>query len=535
MALVGISFSAAEGQVFLHGQPAPERAPLLLEQLRQALHDAGFAQCQVDEHALASALDACNTLRNPFVYTVGTLPSTQIVVTVAPDAMSATLDLLPQEGGQAASIDDVIQALARAGVVHGVDLDALQEACAAGQVSQRTVAAGTPPVAGVDARFDPLLHEISDRTPKVNADGLIDYREHGGICLVEPGTPLMRRTPATPGVAGRTITALAVAPVPGKDLPFAETLHGAQPSAGDPNVLCAAIQGQPVLVPQGVQVEPVLRVAEVNLASGNIYFDGSVQVEGDVLHSMKVQATGDVSVGGTVEGAQITCGGNLLVAGGIIAQAQVQSQSGVTARFVQASQVQAGNALVLHDMALDAVLQAGTDIVVGEKVPQRGKLVGGSATAMLRVKVPTLGSSKAGPTRVCVGANPELEARYQALQERIAQEKANEDNLQKLVHHLSNAGDPKGMLERVRASWRQATQTWAKSLVERAELDQQLAVTRNARVEVTLCTSGPVELGFGKRKTALRKEFGPGTFSLDPDGKLQFTEPSGQAYPIAQT
>ena len=63
---------------------------------------------------------------------------------------------------------------------------------------EAAVAAGTLPVPGEDARFDPLIQEISDRAPKVNADGLIDYREHGGICLVEPGTPLMRRTPAEP-------------------------------------------------------------------------------------------------------------------------------------------------------------------------------------------------------------------------------------------------------------------------------------------------------------------------------------------------
>lgn len=533
MALVGITFSAVDGKVVLHGQPAPDRPQTQQADLRQALDEAGFAHCDLDEAAWVAALEACNHQTHPFVYTLGTLLATQIVVTLAPDAMSATLDLQPVEGGKAVSVEEVIEALAQAGVVHGVDLVALREACAAGQVAQRTVAAGTPPVAGVDARFDPLLDEISDRSPKVDADGLIDYREHGGICLVEPGTPLMRRTPATPGVAGCTITAVPLAPVPGKDHPFAEQLAGAQPSANDPNVLCAAIQGQPVLVPQGVQVEPVLRVAEVNLASGNIYFDGSVQIDGDVLHSMKVQATGDVSVGGTVEGAQIECGGNLLVGGGIIAQAQVRCQSTVTARFAQASQVQAGHTLVLHDMALDAVLQAGADILIGEKNPQRGKLVGGSATAMLRLKVPTLGSNKAGVTRVCVGASPELEARYQLLQERIETEKTNEDNLQKLVNHLSSAGDPKGMLERVRASWRQATQTWAKSLVERAELDQQLAVTRNAKVEVMLCTSGPVELGFGKRTTALRKEFGPGAFSLDANNKVQFTEPSGQAYPIA--
>lgn len=533
MALVGIAFSEVDGNVFLRGQPSQERPPVAIGDVRLALAEAGFGQCHEDEAAMLLAVEACNTQTTPFVCTVGALLASQIVVTVAPDAMSATLDLLPPQGGKAASIDDVIFALAQAGVVRGVDLVALQEACAAGQAAQLTVAAGTLPVPGEDARFDPLIQEISDRAPKVNADGLIDYREHGGICLVEPGTPLMRRTPATPGHEGYTITAVTLPPVPGIDLPFTDQLTGACPASDDPNVLCAAIKGQPVLVPQGVHVEPVLRVAEVNLESGNLYFDGSVIVEGDVHHSMKVQATGDITVGGTVEGAHIRCDGNLLVDGGIIAQSQVHCKGSVIARFVQASQVQTGSSLVLRDMALDAALQSDADILIGEKVPQRGKLVGGTATARLRIKVPTLGSSKAGLTRVCVGANPELEARYQLLQERIAQEKTNEDNLQKLVNHLKSTGDPKGMLERVQASWRQATQIWAKSLVERAGLDQEVAVMRNAKVEVMLGTSGSVELAFGKRVTALRKEFGAGSFSLAPNNKVQFTEPSGQAYPIA--
>ena len=169
MAIVGITFSAADANVVLRGHPAPERPQLMPEQLRQALDEAGFAQCHVDEEALLSALDACNTQTQPFVYTVGTLRASQIVVTVAPDAMSATLDLLPPEGGTPASIDDVIQALALAGVVHGLDLQALQEACAAGQVAQRTVAE----FGGIDylvnnAAIFALLPEIQQELQWVN-------------------------------------------------------------------------------------------------------------------------------------------------------------------------------------------------------------------------------------------------------------------------------------------------------------------------------------------------------------------------------
>lgn len=532
MDIVGISLIAMGGQVLLRGQASEQRPPVTEEQLRQALAQAGYATCHLLEPALQAAVVDCNTGKELFEHAVGELRPAHIAVVVRSDGMQALIDLTPPEGGRAATLEDLQLALAEAGVTYGLDLEALRTAFTQGQATQWLVASGTPAVHGEDATFSTLTEGLSDRAPKVNADGLIDYREHNGICLVEPHTPLMRRQPATPGLAGRTVTGQTLPPTPGKDLPFAEGLHGSTTQADDANLLCASIKGQPVLVPQGVHVEPVLKVADVSLTTGNIYFDGCVQVDGDVMHSMKVQATGDVSIGGTVEGGWVESGGNVLVTGGIIAGARVRAEGSVTARFTQSATVQAGTVMVLQDMALESELRAGNQILVGEKNPQRGKLVGGHAMAMVLVRAPTVGSDKAGTTSVCVGANPELEERYQALEERIDKEKAQEDNLAKLIAHLNHVGDPKQMLPRVRGSWQQATKTWAKSLVERAELDQQLALTRNAKVQVSQGTSGAVELLFGKRKVALRKEFGAGAFSVDPDNRVQFTEPGGQAYPI---
>jgi hypothetical protein len=339
--------------------------------------------------------------------------------------------------------------------------------------------------------------------------------------------------PATPGVEGRTIKGAAIAPRPGRDEPFAAELVGAVIDSSDPNVLKASVTGQPVRVPCGIMVEPVLRVPEVNLATGNIYFDGTVQVEGDVNNTMKVQATGDIVVGGTVEGAQLDAGGNITIKGGVIAQARVKAGGAITARFAEAASLEAGTVIALDDMALESQLRSGNQILIGTKAPQRGRLVGGTAHTMMLLKVPYLGSAKTGVTQVTVGSNPELEAQYQALQERITKEKANEDNLQKLSHHLTSIGDPKGMLDKVKASWRQAVQIWGKSLAERAELDKQLARTRSAKLEVGLNTEGMVELAFGSKKLRLRKEYKNGTFSLDAETRIVFTDPSGQAFPAA--
>jgi uncharacterized protein len=247
---------------------------------------------------------------------------------------------------------------------------------------------------------------------------------------------------------------------------------------------------------------------------------------------MKVRASGDILVGGTVEGADLEAGGDIVIKGGIIAQAHVRAKGSVTARFAEVAKVRAGTTIALDDMSLESNLVAGNQIVIGTKAPQRGRLSGGSAQTMMLLRVPNLGSTHAALTQVVVGASPELEARYQVLQERIAKEKANEDNMKKLVHHLTTIGDPKGMLDKVKASWRQAVQVWGKSLAERGELDKELALTRNARVELGVETAGAVEMAFGSKKLRLRKEFRKGTFSVDKDARVVFTDPSGQAVPL---
>ncbi len=531
MDIAGIAVSEADGQVFLRGQPDAGRPEIDAVALHAWLGVQGYGACALDDAAIANAVNECNTRPSPFVVLVGHKRDAQLEVVIAPDDMSATLRATPPQGGRTATVEDALAALAQAGVVFGIDHDSLLQVCVPDNTAAVTVAYGQAPQNGKDACFTELTPQTANRAPKVDDQGLIDYREHGGVAVVEPGALLMRRTPPTPGIAGQTVSGRLLEPRPGRDVPFAAGLGGASMAESDPNLLQAAITGQPVLVPCGVSVEPVLRVAEVSLASGNIYFDGTVQIDGEVAHGMKIQASGDIVVKGTVDGGQLQAGGNIEVSGGVIGQSRCQAGGSVSARFAENSTLHAGTVIALSDQALGCDLQALNQILVGTKAPQRGRLVGGSAKAMMLLRVPQLGSSNGAVTRVMVGTNPELDQKYQALQLRITQEKTNEDNLEKLVKHLTATGDPKGMLERAKGAWRQAIQVWGKSLAEQSELEKELALTQDARVEVSAGTSGLVELAFGKHRFNLPKSFDAGSFSTDSDAKLWFTDRSGE--PVA--
>lgn len=532
MELPGISLTETDGQVFLRHQPAAGRAPVDSAMLHALLEQSGYGKCLVNEEAVARAAADCNTLQTPFVVQVADRRDAAIQVQIAANEMAAQVSLIPPQGGKPASIEDVLQALADAGVVFGIDEAALAQACAAGQVEHLAIANGAAPENGRDTAFEVLLPQTADRAPKLDANGLIDYREHGGITVVKPGELLMRRVPPTPGVAGHTVRGRELPPRAGVDEPFAPQLAGAQVASDDPNLLKAAVTGQPVLVSHGVTVEPLLRVKEVNLGTGNIYFDGTVQVDGEVMHGMKVQASGDIVVGGTVDGGLLEAGGDIRIHGGVIAMARVQAKGAVSARFAENCSIHAGTVIALDDMALECELESLNQIIIGAKVPQRGRLVGGSATAMMLLRVPLLGSNKGGVTHVKVGTNSELELALQTLAVRLEKEKSTEESLQKLVKHLSTAGDPKGMLERVKASWRQAVQIWSKSLAERVELEKQLALTLLAKVEVGLGVDGAVDLSFGSKVAHLRKEFSDGFFAYAPETGIVFTNSMGSSVTV---
>ena len=45
-------------------------------------------------------------------------------------------------------------------------------------------------------------------------------------------------------------------------------------------------------------------------------------------------------------------------------------------------------------------------------------------------------------------------------------------------------------------------------------------------------TQGTVDMAFGSKKLRLRKQYQKGTFSVDKDSRVVFTDPSGQATPL---
>lgn len=525
----GLAFAVNENRLVASMSLAEGRGAIDPAALRNLLAEAGFAGWRVSDEVLLALAERCNGAAADFEMTLAERSDASFSLEIAPDAMQVWVSVVPASGGKKIDRDEILMALGEAGVTFGIDEAAVDAACAAIVPERILIAAGKPAENGENARFELLVADVRDRAPQVSENGLIDFRELGAIPTVAAEQPLMRRHPPTAGTAGCTVRGETVAPVPGKNELFSERLVGAHVAADDANLLRATFGGQPVHCGNGVNVEQVLRVRNVNMASGNISFDGTVNIEGEVLPGMKVHATGDIVVGSVVEGAELDAGGDIRIAGGIIAKSNVRAGGSVSARFVENARVYSGTTIAIDDTALQSELQANNKIIIGAKSP-RGRLAGGSVRAMMLIKTPILGSPTGGVTSILLGVNPVLEAQYQELLHTIEKQRAEEDNLEKLIKHFTKNGDKGGMLERVKASWQQALQAWAKLLPQREELERQLALIAGARIEIGDSIAGAVDITFGKKVAHLRRTYNSGSLSIEND-RVVFTDASGHATP----
>lgn len=397
-----------------HDAPPPS-----VPQLFQAVADQGFAQFWIDEHALTALSEHSHSAETPFDTVIGERRDGRFELDFSDDNMSVWLTLIPPYGGEPAT-QAVLDAITQQGIVFGMLQSSLQAALAAGHAERLLIAQGLYPQEGHSTRFESLLPEVKERRPQIDKNGIADYRNLGQLLIVHPGDLLMRRIPAQPGTDGKNVKGEALAAQPVVDTPFAQGLSGVVTVGDDANLLQADITGQPVKVSAGIMVNPVLVVDTVDLHTGNINFEGTVQVLNDIKAGMHVLATADVMVGGVIEAAEVKAGGDVVVTGGIVGRtdghtdeatqtpALVHADGTVSARFAENAIIHSDHAILIQDIAVECELTAEEQILLGKAGSKYGHLVGGTAKAKKLIKALVLGAPSGTATRLVVGQDPPL-------------------------------------------------------------------------------------------------------------------------------
>ncbi|MCE5181199.1 MAG: FapA family protein [Betaproteobacteria bacterium] len=452
-------------------------------------------------------------------------------VTIEANQMAAHLSISPPYGGAPVTLEKARSVIDQAGVVFGLDNEAVEWAIKTGQASNVLVASGRQPVHGVDGRVESLVPVMKERRPQLDEHGMADYRNLGEVLVVHVGEVLVRRIPATTGEPGETVLGQEIPATPGKEVAFAPNLSGVAPAESDPNILVAAISGQPVLVTNGVIVEPTYGADQVNLSTGNITFDGTVNVRGDVHAGMSIRATGDIYIAGTVEASSeeptLEAGGDIVVKGGVIGCvdtgeikhdiSHIHCKGSFTARFIQNTRVFAEDSIFIDDTSMQSNLIAANRIIVGNETSiGKGRLVGGSARAALLVKAKVIGSEAMMNTVVEAGFDPQMQEQLRNLVAELGEWAKKMAEMEKvLAFAKQNPGKISAeSLQRVEKTHLDA-QTHMTVLSEEIETqNKKLLLSEDGQVIVEKKIYEGVEVIVGGVRNKIIAERGPGVFHL---------------------
>ena len=497
--------------------------------LRKQLADLGYGElCYLPAAGLV--LIAQYNLGATVVVRLAECVDASVRATIAPDGLTAHLYTEPAQGGSPVTRMQILAALKERGVVDGVLHDVIAEAvvqAAAESVAGLVVARGREPIAGSDGILESLVPEVRSRAPKVSESGHIDYRDLGEILEVHPGDRLMRRHAPTEGINGLTVLGEPIPAQPGKEIMFAASQPGTVFASDDPNLLLSAIAGQPVIIRGGMMVEPVFTVDAVGAASGNINFDGSVVIRGDVTSGMTVKATGDIEIGGVVELATLEAGGSIVIKGGVMGglgrkgggeQHTIRCGACFNAAYVQQANIEAGDSIFIDDMVMQCELAAINHIRVGNK--RRGHIIGGFTQATLSITAKVIGSPNRVHTRFDIGVNPLMQKQMLEMAKVRDGKETQLLEISKLLDFANqNAGKIRPeMIEKARVTAAAVAADIAALREEQDLLMTKIELSQQARVVAERAIHEGVEVLMGKQRYHVVGDHGPCAIGLGEAG-----------------
>lgn len=340
-------------------------------------------------------------------------------VKTSDDAMRATVRFVPaSEGAPRMGMDDFLRDMKMRNITYGIKKEELSKHFYGPGIYCTDIlfAEGQAPVQGTDARIEYNFDVNPDRHPKVRKDGSVDYFQLTTINHCHKGEELARIIPEKPGIEGSDIYGQTIKPrdVKRETLKFGHNIELSE----DRKIIRSMVDGYVSLVEDKVFVSDIYSVKNVDVSTGNLEFEGSIEISGDVAENFTVRAGGDVVVNGQVEGATIIAGGNIVIAKGMngMSKGVLQAGGSVVVRYLENVNVCAG-----EDVSSEAILHC--NITAGNEVRvdgRRGVIIGGTIQAGISVVAKTIGASMGANTVLEIGVNTKAKADYAELQKRMA-------------------------------------------------------------------------------------------------------------------
>jgi uncharacterized protein (DUF342 family) len=532
---LSLSITEDSRKLLANFTPAENLTPIDLDWLQQKIAAEGFAQLFLFEPAMAQLIKQYATATAPFSLEIGEVRDASAAIEIAADKMSAWITVTPPCGGKALTREQVDLALSEKAITAGILEGEIDQLLASGSAEKTLIAQGRAVVHGEDGRLQCLIPMVKDRHPHLDENDIADYRDLGGIVTIRQGERLMQKHPPTPGEPGENVLGQLIPANPGKEVLFAPQLKGAMVDPEDPAFLIAETSGQPVEVSHGMIVESTVTLKTVDLSTGNIDFDGTIDITGDVQAGMSIRATGDIHVGGTVEAATLDAGGDIIVKGGIIGHgevhdhpdkkqkqgiARIRCDGSCSAHFIENASVETGDSILVAHLVMQSELAAINQIMVGIPGTGAGRIIGGLTEATLLVQAASIGSASGVKTRVMVGTNPYLHDKLKRTTQNLDTKATAMIEVVKLLDFIKKHPEraPAGVLNKAENTQMALMLDIETLQEEKEQFEFELVLSVDAKVVVEKAVFSGVQIEIAGKIHLVNTQTSGGTFTLGEEG-----------------
>lgn len=351
-------------------------------------------------------------------------------ISVMADRMTAVLRLYPPSvGGMPIKMWQITEQLSMQKISYGIDEAAIAQLLKNKQYcTDIIVARGQQQTAGKDALIAYNFDINNNSRPELREDGSVDFFKLNTLHQCTQGQVLAEIIPEEKGQDGIDVFGKVTPARQVKKITFA---HGRNLEISPDGLqLISMVNGHVSLVDGTVFVSDVYSVEDVSTATGNIEYNGDVEVKGNVCENFSIKTDGNVFVKGVVEGAVIEAGGNIIIARGMHGQNKGRLKAGgnIIAKFISAATVEA-EGFVEAEQILNAKVEALNVHVEAGK----GLITGGKITAKNAVNVKNAGSPMGTATIIEVGSDPELKIRLLELQKSVGEKSKTIPQIKKVL------------------------------------------------------------------------------------------------------
>lgn len=333
---------------------------------------------------------------------------------VSADKMEAFI--LVAEKGTRIRKDRLLQSLEEKGVKTGIDYATLERLEKQGTDSNMVIlATGRRPQTGADGWYEFFFDINMKKEPKLLEDGSVDYQNIKWFELVRKGDVVAKYHEPEPGSPGLNILGDEVPAKKGRELRQL-TCKGVTLEP-DKKTYIASMDGKIEYKEGGLEVTDILVQDSVTQATGNVEFNGSVYVRGEVGDGAIICAEKDILVDGFVEGAVLEAGGDIILRKGNNGdgRGRLKANGSIMGRFFERANVKAGKHINAN-YCLNSELWADGRIEIAGK---NGSLAGGSAYAAQGINAFNIGNAAGIRTGISVGGEDPFLTEMNSLEEKL--------------------------------------------------------------------------------------------------------------------